>query len=760
MKKKTCITILILFLSFFLYSNDNTGDVTSDLIIRNISIKGIKYTLKRISKDLPIKSGDFWNKINKDKLSDFIKKMQDKKLLENTPPLIKEVVNENTVDIDITLSEQLSFFFFIFPFYSTTYLFKAKIKYWNFYIDGYEFPFEAELEFLQKDRFNFAVRSTDPITLNKFLSFNFDFTAYTTTINYLIPFENTRLNEAWKNGIESIYFKFNYKDPKNNISFTPSLGFGYANSLTADPTGDITKVDNEYHVLMIAPKFGFNIPLEKINSNFGGDVGFGFKNEYQVKEHRNKLFAKQEISISLVPHNLKDIPKDIKDPLGYPINLNYNYTFPKINIGLSAKTNFALRKFLQNDNNINYVDDILIQEFDKGVFEDTILNYQEIKNNKEKLEKLKSWYRYDDDNKKYILNNVSVEEKLSIWQILTDPKVGFIYSNGVLVNPSLTFTFPIKDSGFSLLPSLSFGYTNKWQDEKSNNNSISLSQELNFNYDIKVIDASLKGGVGFSYSLSYKSYTRDLYYDFYDIQNTFSLSKINLAFTKNIPLYESFLNVQKIPEYLRKKSGHKIKLNINFEDDPIITNGVFNPNNFRFIFETQYSLYLPTYKENRFKMRLSLFGAYNKNNERIGDENILGNWIRGKGYDFFGGFFGVITNFEYWIHLFNIKTPKFLGTKIDKEFIWQIFWIFYTDVALSFNDKIKDPFTIDFNNLHLLPAVTIGTSIKVLPKFMPLIINIDVNFNTYNLLRNKNLLGNLFFEFSIGRQVDGNWFSL
>ena len=196
------------------------------------------------------------------------------------------------------------------------------------------------------------------------------------------------------------------------------------------------------------------------------------------------------------------------------------------------------------------------------------------------------------------------------------------------------------------------------------------------------------------------------------------------------------------------------------EDDPILTNGIFNPNNFKFIFQTQYTLYLPTYKENRFKMRLFLFGSYNKDNEKVGDDNILGNWIRGKGYDYFGGYFGFVSNFEYWIHLFDINTPKFIGTKVDKEFVWQIFWVFYTDIGLSLNDKIRDPHTLDLNNFHLIPALTIGTSVKVYPKFMPLVINIDINFNTYNFIKNKSLLGSLFFEFSIGRQVEGSWFTM
>ena len=376
---------------------------------------------------------------------------------------------------------------------------------------------------MQKDRFNFAVRSTDPITLTKFLNLQFDFVAYTTTINYLIPFGDTRLNEKWKNGIDSLFLKFNYKDPKSNIQLMPSMGFGYANILTSDQTGDISTIKDEYHVLMVTPKFGFNILLDIINSNFNGEVGFGFKNEYQVRDNRKDIFNKQEISISLVPHNLKDVPKDIKDPLSYPINLNYSYTFPKVKINFLSKFNFALRKFIQDSDTNSTIDTILIQEFDKGVFEDTILDFQEIKNSTNNLvEKFKKWYRYDDDNKKYVLNNASLDEKNEIWDILTNPKVGFIYSNGFLINPLFSFNIPIDNSGFSLIPTFDFRFMSKWQDNRSSNNSLSFSQNLDFNYDIKIIEAFLNGGIGLNISKSYTNYQNDPLHD----ENTFSISNL------------------------------------------------------------------------------------------------------------------------------------------------------------------------------------------------------------------------------------------
>ncbi|HPO49936.1 MAG TPA: hypothetical protein PLO89_06380, partial [Spirochaetota bacterium] len=645
MKKNFVIFAFFVFSIFSVCAEDIFVDETSDLkfvaklFIGKIEFEGIKYSLKRIKKEFPLKEGEAWNENSKEKALVFFADLQNKKILENKAVKIEETIDGDRADLKFYLTEQLSFFFFIFPFYSTTYLFKAKIKYWNFHFDGYEFPFETELEFIQKDRFNFAFRAPDKIKLTKDLFASFDFVAYTTMVNYLIKYEEKPLNSLWKNGIDSLFLKFYYKIPEYNVSLEPSLGFGYGNILTTDPTGDITKVDNEYHVLMVVPKLGFNIPLPSINSNLSGEVGFGFKNEYQVRNRRAEKFDKQEISVSLVPHNLKDIPKDIKDPLSCPININYNYTFPKVDIGFSSKINFGLRKSLQPDASGDYVDILLIQEYDKSVFEDTILGFNEIKNDKDLYNKFKKWYKFDDDNDKYILNDVSLEEKRVIWNTLTDPKIGFIYSNGVMFNPSFSFNFPFKNSGFSLSPSFSFGYTNKWQNDYAFNNSVSFSQGISFNYDIKIIDAVLNGGIDFSYDRSFTS----VYEDYFSrIQDNFSLGRIEATFTKKIPLYGSYLDIQKVPDYLRKKSGHSFNIGVRFEDAPIVTNFLFKPDNFRFILQTQYGLYLPTYKESRFKMRMFLFGSFNKDNEKAGDENILGNWIRGKGYDYFGGFFGFV----------------------------------------------------------------------------------------------------------------------
>lgn len=761
MQKKYSILFLFLFSISLLSGMDNSTDTTamidptSDIYINNIDISGIKYTSKRITKDIPLKKGDIWNIENKNKLMIFFNTLKKEKIIEDKEVIIEEKINNKNVDLKIQISEQLGFFCIVLPFYSTSYLFKAKLKYYNFYFDGFLFPFEADLEFIQKDRINLSMRAYDPIYLTKDLSISFDLITYTTTLNYLMFFDNVRFNEYWKNGLESLSLKFNYKIPKTQITISPGIGLGYANILTTDPVGDLNYINDEYHVIMLTPKFGFNIPIDKINSQINGNFGFSFKNEYKVVNDRIDKLKKQEIGISLIPHDLKDIPKDIKDPLSYPVNFGYNYTFPKKGIGLNMGFNFALRKGLENYSDDNYIDNLIIQEFDEDVFEDTILNFNEIKNDKELLNKFKSWYTYDDENDKYILKRITTEEKKLIWDTLSNPKVGFIYSNGVLVNPVISFSFPFGTTGFSLSPAFSFGYVNKWQNSKSNNNSIGISQELNFNYEIKSIDANLKGGIGLSYGRTFTSFT-DNYYT--NVQDTFSLNKIVMTFVKSFSLSKGFLKLQKIPDYLTEKSGHKIKLDLRLGASPILTDGKFTPSNFNSIFEAQYQLYLPTYKENRFKMRMSLFGAYNKDNEKIGGDNILGNWIRGKGFDYFGGFFGFISNFDYWIHLFDIKTPKFVGTKIKKELIWQIFWIIYTDIGFVLNDEIKDPYSIDINNLHLIPALTIGTSFKVYPKFMPLYINIDINFNTYNFLRNKNLTGNLFFEFSIGKPVDSEWF--
>ena len=60
-----------------------------------------------------------------------------------------------------------------------------------------------------------------------------------------------------------------------------------------------------------------------------------------------------------------------------------------------------------------------------------------------------------------------------------------------------------------------------------------------------------------------------------------------------------------------------------------------------------------------------------------------------------------------------------------------------------------------------MPAITLGTSVKVYPKFMPLVVNLEANINLYKLLITKDFsTATIYFEFSVSRLVEDNWFKL
>ena len=135
MSKKYLFVALTIFLSSLLYSLDQSSDLDKDIVnkfyLGDIKISGIKYAYKRIKNELPIKSGDLWDEVSKKRVNDYFLEMRAKKMLEANELIIIESYSENSeniVNLDITLSEQFSFFLYISILFNNL-SFKAKIKY-------------------------------------------------------------------------------------------------------------------------------------------------------------------------------------------------------------------------------------------------------------------------------------------------------------------------------------------------------------------------------------------------------------------------------------------------------------------------------------------------------------------------------------------------------------------------------------------------------------------------------------------------------
>jgi len=75
--------------------------------------------------------------------------------------------------------------------------------------------------------------------------------------------------------------------------------------------------------------------------------------------------------------------------------------------------------------------------------------------------------------------------------------------------------------------------------------------------------------------------------------------------------------------------------------------------------------------------------------------------------------------------------------------------------------EAETPYTLDKNMAHILPALTVGTAFRIYPKFVPLIINVEVNVNAYNMVKDKgSFTSYIYFEFSIAREINASWFML
>ncbi|MBN1216205.1 MAG: hypothetical protein JXA99_12290, partial [Candidatus Lokiarchaeota archaeon] len=101
---------------------------------------------------------------------------------------------------------------------------------------------------------------------------------------------------------------------------------------------------------------------------------------------------------------------------------------------------------------------------------------------------------------------------------------------------------------------------------------------------------------------------------------------------------------------------------------------------------------------------------------------------------------------------FDLDTPKFVSLRMKRPLRWQVFWDFYLDLGLAATDMAdyEDNYTFDLNYLHLYPACGLGTSIRILPKFVPIEIVFDIGADIYDIYKQRTISGdNIYIKFSI-----------
>jgi hypothetical protein len=766
MPQKIIILIAMLFSAILLYGQD------ANRTISRIQVIGLKNSYNRVMKELPVHEGGVWNDGEKKKLIGYYKKLQDDGIFDDSPFKIDEIQKDsNLVELKIYVNEKMSWFMFVIPKWGSNSGLQPKFKYWLFYVNGYKVPIELELEFLQKDSLNLAVRSSEQININDRLSTQFELKTYTTSLNYALS-----QNSDWANGIENLFGVVNYRIPGIELTLSPGLGFGYGNKLKTLTSNKLdTAVIEQYHATILNPRLGITYPIPENGATISSNFGFGYKNIYD-DNISSQRYTIQEISLSLLPNN----PRSISDPLSYPINVSYTNPIPYINATFNTSLNFAYKSSDTSYKNYAFSSSKYYQsQYDAKFFDNTIL--ASLSDGDKAF--IKSKYTKNGNKGVYNINSdVTDAEKILISDMLSNMNLindSFTYYSGIYINPTLGFTFPVKSTGLSVSPGLQLKYYYKWQPDPltynayDNRNEIDLIPNIGMSYAIPFIDATVSSNIEFWYTRIWRDFPGNTYfYDKISLKNTY------IAFEKKFYFDDYYFSSTKTPDSLKQKANQTFFIAARFKYDPIFSSSNIpnilgdqktlyssSINDLTTTIEGSYELYLPAYKYNKFKMRLMAFASNASYLKFKDSEDILGNWIRGNGYDFFGGWFGMVMNIEFWLNLFTFDTPKVGSFNLPKTLTWQMYWVFYADIGFGLaNDAIFSTdypglsYTLNFNDVHILPAMTVGTAIKVFPKFVPLAMNIEINMNLYNFLKDKSFGRNLWIELSFSRYIEDSWF--
>ncbi|MBR6060621.1 MAG: hypothetical protein IKP67_00985, partial [Spirochaetales bacterium] len=537
------------------------------------------------------------------------------------------------------------------------------------------------------------------------------------------------------------------------------IGMGYGNVITTAEEFKLDNITSQNHVTLLNPTLQVKQPLDNKGSYFRTNLGFGYKNYYTSISDvsGDTVSTKNEFSLALIGND----PEDIKNPLENPVRLGeVGIALPKIGSMMYLSFDTAVMQTIMSVSSTasaeaEYTyDDIFLKEFSYSKFEDDILKKIDDPTDREFV---RSCYYKDTDDKKYYINKgTSNATKQMIWDILK--LSGIIYNNGFMVSPSIRFDFAVGRTGLHILPGASFGWNVKYEDPKVRNHTVGVNGSLAAHYTIPIIGLLLKFNSSVTYSHEWWDDDIDREYHT-DITDKVVINEIMLSAQKFIPMSNFYLNRQQVNTDLRPKAGHEVIAKFRLEADPVwkVADGA-KSGTVETTLEVMYSLYLPVYKSHKFKFRGLLFASFNDVTDKAFEDQFIGDWVRGKGYGSLDSYAGLVLNFDYWIPLFVVDTNKFIGKTMKKPMMWDVYWVWYTDMMISVTNK-ETALTLDKNLLHLLPAMTVGTAFRFYPKFIPLGINVEVSINAYNLVKEKgSFTSYLYFEFSITHQINSNWF--
>lgn len=252
-------------------------------------------------------------------------------------------------------------------------------------------------------------------------------------------------------------------------------------------------------------------------------------------------------------------------------------------------------------------------------------------------------------------------------------------------------------------------------------NSIRWNKDFDFGtsltsslgYTIPIIEAPITPEIGLEYTS--KLFTAEPTDDLTVVGSNNSLQLyLGISFGKSF-----------VKEGVYTPTGNKFNLNMKFYLPTMIGD---QNKDFRFRFEFTDIFYKTFSRKHFFKMKWKIFTDYNFY-ENIGD-------IRGAGTGEFSGWAALTANFEYFLPVFNLNLDKGLSLDIDRDLLFQFYWVFFADLGIALKNDYND-YTLDWNYLHLLPGMSVGTGLRIYPKFMNLILRFDLGVNVYKLILNK-----------------------
>ena len=837
-----------------------------DLIIEKINFTGLSFAKKRVLKELPIKVGGVWNLSEKQKVISYFWGLQNEKILDEGELVkIDEKISNNKVELTLNLNESLPFFFFPMPFWKTTTLLKIKFKFWLFYINGYNFPMDAHIEFSERENLNLYAKYENVIlTEDQRLSSTLYFKAYTTAINYMLTYQfddtvfrnykaGDRLNKNLITGLEDTHIAFKYIIPNVEATILPSFSFYFKNTITnVDNTTDTT------NDVFINPKIDFTLPIPNTRMSLITKFGFAFGNinkEIRTNEKFNDKLSYRRFLFALSNINydaLKNISYSGNDGEGAkPTNDEYlsgialsNIHLPIIHGSLTSVlwvgyfcsyfTNFDNNNIISNISNFFKIKPILgisipIPAAKATFYTNLGLGYSLRWDSSSDNQYIRN---YEETNKK----TFNVDDYMKAYEVKKDGpvlpyiyKIAKVYTNTLTValncddpisNPITSkIVFGIPNYGITISHELGFAYSSVWNTYYQNDKDLAITgygtTDYHFKNDMKfasnftlifpipIINARGEFYFDISYLNSWginnktneiiensKDGLKDGLKDSLPVMQKFYIKRFSFLLEMPIKLNEFYLKSRKIDDFTRSKvnmwNSFAILFNIGFPeptkynnnvDKFLFTNSIKRnelklfPNNLVLQFDLLYNLYLPIYKEHIYKMRFFGFARYNDIKIFTPDSNTpndirnIDYWFRedrASKFAIFGGFAGILTNIEYRIPLFTVNTAQFFNIPMKKDLIWKVYWTFYTDLGLGLAiNKIVDPnnnvFTYDVNSIHLLPALTVGTSLKIYPKFVPVVLNIELSYNIDGKLLNtrNDLASYLFIGFSLERINEG-----